>query len=62
MEGEVNIGEDLGKLQGSLCCSSFPAQVDTRGIISKPRLPDYHAENTDVGETEDQMAEATIGT
>jgi hypothetical protein len=58
MERKVNCGQYLGKLQGALCSSSSPTQADAGGSATNSS---YHAANADVGQTEDQMAEATIG-
>jgi hypothetical protein len=58
MERELHCGQDVGKLQGALCRSSPSAQADTGG--GSAENSGYHAANADVGQTEDQMAEATI--
>jgi hypothetical protein len=59
MEREGHCGHDVGNLQGTLHRSSPPAQADA-GVSAANS--GYHVENAAVGQTEDQKAEATIGT
>jgi hypothetical protein len=58
MEGDGNIRQDVSKLQGALCSSSSPVQADGGGSADNSG---YHAANAAFGQTEYQMAEATIG-
>jgi hypothetical protein len=48
----------LEQFQSPLCCSAPPSQADEGEYAANSG---YHAANTAVGQTEDQMYEATIG-